>query len=234
MLKVATSPYARKIYTLDQYTQWQQTYETTLSCEDECIIPPFRTGLWKKNKKSLSEQSCLCPQQHLRHLRSSCSAIGESINNSTRNNNPREEIAYLSSLRYYWCTGPLLPPLRILPHYIWYIFAKQKTSTTRIKPVPSVSGEPEIHHLLTGKSPSQMFQAAIRKTKYVDTFIKLFKLLAWSFFFHGLSFFAPQNWKLNFTACSGVFVSTLLATINIRNAPSTNPSLYWNSSYNFV
>lgn len=34
-------------------------------------------------------------------------------------------------------------------------------------------------------------------------------------------FFAPQKGKLNFTACSGAFASTLLATINIRNAPST-------------
>lgn len=41
-----------------------------------------------------------------------------------------------------------------------------------------------------------------------------------------VSFFAPQKGKLNFTACSGAFASTLLATINIRNAPSTNPSLY--------
>lgn len=50
----------------------------------------------------------------------------------------------------------------------------------------------------------------------------------------GVGFFAPQKGKRNFTACSVAFASTLLTTINIRNAPSADPSLYRNSSYNFV
>lgn len=59
-------------------------------------------------------------------------------------------------------------------HLVYLCKAKDKHHQDQAGPFSrSVSGEPEIHHLLTGKSPSQMFQAAIRKTKYADTFIKL-------------------------------------------------------------
>ena len=40
-------------------------------------------------------------------LRSGQWAVTEAVNNTNWNNNQRKEIAYLSSWRYYWCTGPL-------------------------------------------------------------------------------------------------------------------------------
>lgn len=125
MLKAATSPYARKIHTLDQYTQWQQTYETTVMWR-WMHHPSIQDRIVKK--KSLSEQSCLCPQQHLRHLRSSCSAIGESINNSTRNNNLREEISLfviLEVLLMHWTSpGPTKDSASL--HLVYLCKAKDK------------------------------------------------------------------------------------------------------------